>query len=53
MTGNNYLNGGTVEVSDLAELASGSLVMNNGTLRYTGTGCQLALRGLEWWGRYF
>ena len=37
MTGNNYLNGGTVEVSDLAELAGGSLVMNNGVLRYTGS----------------
>ena len=37
LTGNNYLNGGTVEVSDLAELAGGSLVMNNGTLRYTGS----------------
>jgi autotransporter-associated beta strand protein len=37
MTGNNYLNGGAVEVSDLAELAAGPLVMNGGTLRYTGT----------------
>ncbi len=37
MTGNNYLNGGTVAVSDLGELAGGSLVMNNGTLRYTGS----------------
>ena len=37
MTGNNYLNGGTVEVNDLAELASGSLVMNDGMLRYTGS----------------
>ncbi len=37
MTGDNYLNGGTVEVSDLAQLAAGPLVMNNGTLRYTGT----------------
>ena len=36
MTGTNYLNGGIVEVSDLAELASGPLVMNAGTLRYTG-----------------
>ena len=36
MTGTNYLNGGVVEVSDLAKLASGPLVMNNGTLRYTG-----------------
>jgi len=31
------LNGGTVEVSDLAKLASGPLVLNNGTLRYTGS----------------
>jgi len=38
MTGNNYLNGGTVSVGDLAELAGGSLVMNNGTLSYTGPG---------------
>ncbi len=37
MTGNNYLNGGTVEVSALAQLASGSLIMNSGTLRYTGS----------------
>jgi autotransporter-associated beta strand protein len=37
MTGNNYLNGGIVEVSDLAKLASGPLVMNNGALRYTGS----------------
>jgi autotransporter-associated beta strand protein len=37
MTGANYLNGGTVEVSDLAKLASGPLVMNNGALRYTGS----------------
>jgi autotransporter-associated beta strand protein len=37
MTGNNYLNGGTVSVSGLTELAGGSLVMNNGTLRYTGS----------------
>ena len=37
MTGNNYLNGGTVEVSALAQLASGPLIMNNGTLRYTGS----------------
>ncbi len=36
MTGANYLNGGVVEVSDLAKLASGSLDMNGGTLRYTG-----------------
>ena len=38
MTGNNYLNGGTVSVNSLAELAGGSLVMNNGTLSYTGSG---------------
>ena len=37
MTGTNYLNGGIVEVSDLTKLASGPLVMNNGTLRYTGS----------------
>ncbi len=36
MTGDNYLNGGAVEVSDLAQLASGPLVMNGGTLHYTG-----------------
>jgi autotransporter-associated beta strand protein len=36
MTGTNFLNGGTVEVSDLAQLASGPLVVNAGTLRYTG-----------------
>jgi autotransporter-associated beta strand protein len=36
LTGTNYLNGGTVEVSDLAKLASGPMVMNNGALRYTG-----------------
>ncbi len=36
MTGTNFLNGGTVEVNDLAKLAAGPLVMNNGTLRYTG-----------------
>lgn len=38
MTGNNYLNGGTISVNALAELAGGSLVMNNGTLSYTGSG---------------
>ncbi|HKW30835.1 MAG TPA: pectinesterase family protein [Verrucomicrobiae bacterium] len=38
MTGNNYLNGGTVSVDSLAELAGGSLVLNNGTLSYTGSG---------------
>ncbi len=38
LTGNNYLNGGTVSVNSLAELAGGSLVMNNGTLSYTGPG---------------
>ncbi len=37
LTGNNYLNGGIVEVNDLAKLAAGRLVMNNGTLRYTGS----------------
>jgi autotransporter-associated beta strand protein len=37
MTGTNYFNGGVVEVSDLSALASGPLVMNAGTLRYTGT----------------
>ncbi len=36
MTGTNFLNGGVVEVSDLAKLASGPLGMNAGTLRYTG-----------------
>lgn len=38
MTGNNYLNGGILEVSGLSELAAGSLVMNNGTLHYVGAG---------------
>jgi len=37
MTGTNYLNGGVVEVSDLAKLAAGPLDMNGGTLRYTGS----------------
>ena len=37
MTGNNYLNGGTVSVSDLGQLAAGSLTLNNGTLSYTGS----------------
>jgi len=37
MTGTNYLNGGVVEVSDLAKLASGGLDMNGGTLHYTGS----------------
>jgi autotransporter-associated beta strand protein len=37
MTGNNYLNGGTVSVSSLAELAGGSLFLNNGILSYTGS----------------
>ena len=36
MTGTNYLNGGALEVSDLARLASGPLVMNGGTLHFTG-----------------
>jgi autotransporter-associated beta strand protein len=38
MTGNNYLNGGIVSVSALAQLAGGSLFLNNGTLSYTGIG---------------
>lgn len=38
MTGNNYLNGGTVQVSALSQLAAGSLFLNNGTLDYTGAG---------------
>ena len=38
MTGNNYLNGGIVSVSSLAQLAGGSLFLNNGTLSYTGAG---------------
>jgi autotransporter-associated beta strand protein len=37
MTGNNYLNGGTVSVDNLGELAGGSLFLNNGTLSYTGS----------------
>jgi autotransporter-associated beta strand protein len=37
LTGTNYFNGGVVEVSDLAKLASGPLDMNGGTLRYTGS----------------
>ena len=37
MTGTNFLNGGVVEVSDLAKLASGPLFMNAGALRYTGS----------------
>jgi autotransporter-associated beta strand protein len=37
LTGTNYLNGGAVEVDDLAKLASGPLIMNNGALRYTGS----------------
>ena len=37
LTGANFLNGGTVEVSDLAKLAAGPLVMNNGALRYAGS----------------
>ncbi len=36
MTGTNFLNGGIVEVSDLSLLAGGPLVINAGTLRYTG-----------------
>lgn len=37
MTGTNFLNGGIVEVSSLAKLAAGPLVMNAATLRYTGS----------------
>ena len=37
MSGNNYLNGGIVAVDNLGELAGGSLVLNNGTLSYTGS----------------
>jgi autotransporter-associated beta strand protein len=37
MTGNNYLNGGTVEIGDLSQLAGGSLFLNNGTLSYIGS----------------
>ncbi len=37
LTGTNFLNGGTVEVSDLAKLAAGPVIFNNGTLRYTGS----------------
>ena len=36
MTGTNFLNGGTIEVGALSQLAGGPLVMNAGTLRYTG-----------------
>lgn len=36
LTGTNYLNGGVVEVGALNKLASGPLVLNNGTVRYTG-----------------
>jgi autotransporter-associated beta strand protein len=46
MTGNNYLNGGTVEVNDLAKLAGGSLVMNNGALRYTGSSDATSTRSI-------
>jgi autotransporter-associated beta strand protein len=35
-TGTNFLNGGVLEVGDLAKLASGGTYMNGGTLRYTG-----------------
>ena len=38
MTGNNFLNGGTLEVTTLSQLAAGNLTMNNGTLHYVGTG---------------
>lgn len=37
LTGTNYLNGGVVQVSDLAQLASGPLVLNAGAVRYTGS----------------
>src|SRR5581483_3843408 len=37
LTGTNFLNGGVVEVNDLAKLAAGPIVMNNGALRYTGS----------------
>jgi autotransporter-associated beta strand protein len=37
LTGTNYLNAGAVEVSDLAKLAGGPIIMTGGTLRYTGT----------------
>jgi autotransporter-associated beta strand protein len=38
MSGTNYLNGGILSVSALNQLAAGPLVMNNGTLDYTGVG---------------
>jgi len=38
MSGTNYLNGGIVSVTTLNQLAAGPLVMNNGTLDYTGAG---------------
>ncbi len=46
MTGTNYLNGGVVQVDNLAELASGPLDMNGGTLRYTGTDTPTSSRGV-------
>jgi autotransporter-associated beta strand protein len=45
MTGTNFFNGGVVEVSDLAKLASGPLDLNGGTLHYTGVDTTSA-RGL-------
>jgi autotransporter-associated beta strand protein len=38
MTGTNYLNGGILEVTALAQLAAGPIVLNNGTLLYSGSG---------------
>lgn len=50
MTGTNYLNGGGVGVTALAQLASGPIVFNNGTLFYSGSGetstRQIILAGL-------
>ncbi len=37
LTGTNYLNGGTVEVGNVSQLAAGPVVLNNGALRYTGS----------------
>ena len=38
MTGTNYLNGGVLDVTALAQLAAGPIVLNNGTLLYSGAG---------------
>lgn len=38
MTGTNYLNGGILDVTALAQLAAGPIVLNNGTLLYSGSG---------------